>query len=165
MSGDRESLFADLVDRGLQQRDANESYHRDLLASGIAEGKRTLRRSFVFRFYHHTMTDTNLSGAYHKFGPDSPDPLMDPINEPGWMGGQYRYVPWEFEYDGLRWRAVWEFGHEGSASPQFFIWTKMDPDAYEDRRAKRWLRRVRASLGGKEWREVNSPLWVAELLT
>ncbi len=159
-----ESPRAALVERGLDQLEADRAYRESLLAQGIAKGKHDLRRSFVFRFYHNTMLDTHLSGAYHRFGPDSPDPLMTPIVEPGWMGGQYCYVPWEFEHDGLRWRAAWRFGYEGGASPEFFIWARMDREHWEPGRIRRWVRLVRIAMGHKEWREVHSPRWVAEIL-
>jgi hypothetical protein len=154
---------ASLVERGLAQRRDEQAYRDNLLASGIAQAKKDLRRSFVFRFYHDTMTDTHRSAVYHRFGPDSPDPLIEPVAEPGWMGGQYRYVPWEWEWDGLRWRAEWDYRH-GGWDLTFYVWAKIDRERQPRRLRDRWLRRLRIALGGKEWREVNSPGSIADLV-
>lgn len=149
----RESLLhsrPSLRERGNRELAAREAERREGIERNIAEGKRQLRRSFVFRFYHDTMIDTHLSGACHKFGPNSPDPDIRPVRQPHGLGGGYHGVPWEFEYDGIRWRAVYRYGYE-SWGLHFCLhfYVRARP------------RRFRA----RQWIEVWSPAGVVEALT
>lgn len=134
-----------LRDRGRADLERQERERAENVAYNVAEGQRQIRRSFVFRFYHDTL-DTNLSGAYHKLGPDSPDPDIRPEAEPGPLGGQYHDVDWLFGWEGIRWKGVYTY-RDGSWNLNFYV-----------RRQRRWFR-------SPEWRIVHSPAQVVEALT
>ena len=135
-----------LLERGRAAIAEHEREHAEGVARNIAQGKSEVRRGFVFRFYHDTMIDTHLSGAYHKFGPTSPDPDIQPVTQPHSLGGGYHSVAWEFEYDGIRWMASYGYRTE-SWGLDFYV-----------RRPRRLFRRP-------EWLIVHSPAQVVEALS
>lgn len=165
MTTSRRSLFS-VVERGRADAARREQERAENVADNIARGKADIRRSFVFHFYHDTMLDTNLSGAYHKFGPDSPDPDITPTSDPGPLGGQYHGVDWTFDYDGIRWRAAYRYMHDGAYATEFYVQARRSRIArLTEFRHLRKHEGWRRALAAREWRIVHAPWQVAEALS